>query len=82
MTDSTNLTNDRFGYSCYALVFPVSPEIAAKVTATERPFLDFVWRCRGSHRCLGRGTGRGADRDSRGVLLGQAERPTSARPAQ
>lgn len=36
MTDSTNLTNDNFGYSCYAFVFPVSPEITTKVTAIEQ----------------------------------------------
>ncbi|MBI4220640.1 MAG: 2'-5' RNA ligase family protein [Chloroflexi bacterium] len=35
MTDSTNLTNDRFGYSCYALVFPAPPGIATKVAAIE-----------------------------------------------
>lgn len=35
MVDSTNLTNDRFGYSCYALVFPASPEVTAKVAVIE-----------------------------------------------
>jgi 2'-5' RNA ligase len=36
MTDSTNLTNDRYGYSCYALVFPTTKELEAKVAAIER----------------------------------------------
>jgi 2'-5' RNA ligase len=36
MTDSTNLSNDRSGYSCYTFVFPASPDITAKVTAIER----------------------------------------------
>ncbi|MBI4218988.1 MAG: 2'-5' RNA ligase family protein [Chloroflexi bacterium] len=36
MAYSTNLTNDRFGYSCYAFVFPAPPDIAGKVAAIER----------------------------------------------
>jgi 2'-5' RNA ligase len=35
MIDSTNLTNDRYGYSCYALVFPTTREIESKVSAIE-----------------------------------------------
>jgi hypothetical protein len=36
VVDSTNLQDDRFGYSCYALVFPVSDAITEKVSAIER----------------------------------------------
>ena len=36
MIDSSNLNDDRFGYSCYALVFPAPEEITAKVGAIER----------------------------------------------
>jgi len=39
MIDSSNLTNDIFGYSCYALTFPVSPELTQKVSALERASL-------------------------------------------
>jgi 2'-5' RNA ligase len=36
LTYSTNLTNDRFGYSCYALVIPAPPDITARVAAIEK----------------------------------------------